>query len=409
MLSLIALGAFRGVDEPLNDPKLRGALVCAIVSNLDGKVIFERNADIRVMPASNEKLFTCAFALAQRGPDYRSTTKFWFTKNIVKIDASGDPTLASSQLADLKAKYHVGVGHRVMISQAYKCDRPDSWQVGDVQNRFAPAVHSFTVDKGGFELRAGPRGLSFTPHTPILNRLNFTASNSPLSLRYDVIGGNLDVTGKLPASEQKVDTLSDPSPSLTAISCLTGSKSSIIEELEKPPESGATETILSPPMSELIKDCLQPSDNCLAEHLLFIGSKAQTYPEARRSISTWLKESIGLGSTDFRCEDGSGLSRKNQTTVRNISKLLQWSTKQPTSQLWQDSLAKSGVGTLSKRLDSVNFIGKTGTLDMVSSLSGFVKCKDGETRIVSVVLNHYGCSESEAKTIIDRFIENVSK
>ena len=46
---------------------------------------------------------------------------------------------------------------------------------------------------------------------------------------------------------------------------------------------------------------------------------------------------------------------------------------------------------------------------MVSSLSGFVKCKDGETRIVSVVLNHYGCSESEAKTIIDRFIENVSK
>ena len=224
MLSLIALGAFRGVDEPLSDPKLRGALVCAIVSNLDGKVIFERNADIRVMPASNEKLFTCAFALAQRGPDYRSTTKFWFTKNIVKIDASGDPTLASSQLADLKAKYHVGVGHRVMISQAYKCDRPDSWQVGDVQNRFAPAVHSFTVDKGGFELRAGPRGLSFTPHTPILNRLNFTATNSPLSLRYDVIGGNLDVTGKLPASEQKIDTLSDPSPSLNLksreINCL---------------------------------------------------------------------------------------------------------------------------------------------------------------------------------------------
>ena len=70
---------------------------------------------------------------------------------------------------------------------------------------------------------------------------------------------------------------------------------------------------------------------------------------------------------------------------------------------------KSGIGTLAKRLNGVDFIGKTGTLDMVSSLSGFVKCKDGETKIVSVVLNHYGCTESEAREILDRFVENVSK
>lgn len=409
MLSILAFGVSQAFGSALDDPKLKGALVCAMVSDLDGKVIFERNADIRVMPASNAKLFTCAFALAQRGPDYRSETRFWFDKNSVKIDSVGDPSLVSSQLLELKTKYHVGSGHRIYIKQSYKSDRPDTWQVGDVQNRFAPAIHSFSIDKGGFELRAGPGGLSFFPHTPVLNRLKFDPTSKPISLDYDVISGNLDVTGKLPTAETKVDTLSDPNPSLTAISCLTGTKNPIVEELESLPESGPSETILSAPMSTMIKDCLQPSDNCYAEHLLFLGSKAKNYPAARKSITEWLKQTVGLDSTYFRCEDGCGLSRKNQTTVRNISKLLQWTTLQPTSQLWQDSLAKAGVGTLAKRLESVDFIGKTGTIDMVSSLSGFVKCKDGETRIVSVVLNHYGCTETEARNILDRFIENVSK
>ncbi len=408
MYSLIALWAIQGRAEPLDDPKLRGALVCAIVSDLDGKVVYEKNADARVMPASNEKLFTCAFALAQRGPDYRSKTRFWIDRTSVKIASDGNPALTNEQLTAVKNKYHIGSGHRIFINQAYKCDRPDTWQLGDAPNRFAPAVHAFSIDRGGFELRGNSKGLSFFPHTPVLNRVSYKPSNAPVAVNYDVSTGVLEVTGKLGAAEQKIDTLSDPDPSFTAISSLTGTKSPIVEELQDVPTDNGTESIDSPPISTLIKDCLQPSDNGYAENLLFIGSKAKTYGEARKSITAWLKQTVGLDTAYFRIEDGSGLSRKNQTTVRCISKLLQWSAQQPTSQIWQDSLAKSGVGTLAKRLSSVNFIGKTGTLDMVSALSGFVKCKDGETRIVSVVFNHYGCTETEARQIMDRFIENVS-
>jgi D-alanyl-D-alanine carboxypeptidase/D-alanyl-D-alanine-endopeptidase (penicillin-binding protein 4) len=409
MLSMFVAGSIQSIGAPLDSSKLKGALVCAVVTNLEGKVLYERNPDQRVMPASNEKLFTCAFALAQRGPQYQSQTRFWFDHGMIRIDADGDPTLKSSQLSEFSTKYHLGAGHRVQLRQAYKCERPDSWQSGDIQNRFAPAAHAFSVDKGGFELRAGPKGLSFFPHNPVLNRVNHISTNRPITIDYDVKAGNLDVTGRFPSSEQKIDTLSDPDPSLTALSCLTGTKNPIVEELESSPTTDPAEVIKSPPLSTLIKDCLQPSDNCLAEHLLFLGSKAKSYSEARSSISDWLHQTVGLDTAYFRCEDGSGLSRKNQTTVRCIAKLLLWTTNQPTSQIWQDSLARSGVGTLAKRLNGTDFIGKTGTLDMVSSLSGFVKCKDGETKIVSVVLNHYGCSESEARDILDRFIENVSK
>jgi D-alanyl-D-alanine carboxypeptidase len=90
-----------------------------------------------------------------------------------------------------------------------------------------------------------------------------------------------------------------------------------------------------------------------------------------------------------------------------MAKLLRWSYDQPTRQIWLDSLARPGVGTLANRLKGTTFFGKTGTLDMVSSLSGYVQCKDGSLKIVSVIVNHYGCTTGEAQSCIDRFIENV--
>jgi D-alanyl-D-alanine carboxypeptidase/D-alanyl-D-alanine-endopeptidase (penicillin-binding protein 4) len=408
MLEFLVFGPIQDLGDSFESPKLRGAMVSAIVTDLDGKVLFEHNADQRVMPASNEKLFTCAFALAKKGPSFRTKTRFWFDSNGVTVASEGDPTLPSAKLNEFRSKYRVTSKQTISLFQAYKNDRIDTWQIGDAPNRFAPAIHAFSVDKGGFELQAGPNGLSFTPHTPVLNTLRFTPSSGALKLNYDPLASRLVLSGKLPASRQRIDTLSDPDPSQTAAGCLVGSKTPLIQTISSAPAKLPNEVVESPPVSTLIKDCLQPSDNCLAEHLLFIGSGASTYPAAQKSITAWLKGTVGLDATYFRCEDGSGLSRKNQTTARNVSKLLQWTYKQPTSQLWQDSLARAGVGTLANRLKSVNFIGKTGTLDMVSALSGFVKCKDGDIRIVSVILNHYGCTESEARDIIDRFIENVS-
>jgi D-alanyl-D-alanine carboxypeptidase/D-alanyl-D-alanine-endopeptidase (penicillin-binding protein 4) len=125
-----------------------------------------------------------------------------------------------------------------------------------------------------------------------------------------------------------------------------------------------------------------------------------------KNLADWLI-SIGWEKNSFKVADGSGLSRKNNVTAANIAKLLKWSYDQSTRHIWLDSLARPGVGTLANRLKGTTFFGKTGTLDMVSSLSGYVKCKDGSLKIVSVIVNHYGCTTSETQSCIDRFIENV--
>jgi serine-type D-Ala-D-Ala carboxypeptidase/endopeptidase (penicillin-binding protein 4) len=395
------------ISRPLDDPKLKGAVVAAMVSDLNGKVRFERNADLRVMPASNEKIFTCAFALAQKGKDYRSRTHFWFGTDSIKIHAEGDPTLKTDQIVALKKYVNAENGKKVEVLQAYRVDRPDTWQIGDAANRYAPAIHAFSLDKSGFEVWADSTGIQFSPRRPQLAKFEFVeAAGEKLRAKYDVFQGTLEVKGELPKTRTRLDTLSDPDPSRTAAFVLADQAE--YTELKQVPSESPTETIESPALSQIIADCLKPSDNCLAEHLLMIGSGKKNHAEAAKSLTEWLKTSVGLEPWAFRIDDGSGISRKNNTTVRSISKVLTWSAKQPTYQLWQDSLASAGSGTLASRLKGVTFFGKTGTLDMVSALSGYVKCKDGKTRIVSVVLNHYGCSSTDARNLIDRFIENVA-
>lgn len=72
-------------------------------------------------------------------------------------------------------------------------------------------------------------------------------------------------------------------------------------------------------------------------------------------------------------------------------------------------MAKPGIGTLAGRLKGVDFIGKTGTLNMVVSLSGYVKRSNRSEVVVSVVINHFSATPTEVRDLIDRFIANVAK
>jgi hypothetical protein len=62
---------------------------------------------------------------------------------------------------------------------------------------------------------------------------------------------------------------------------------------------------------------------------------------------------------------------------------------------------------LGERLKGVPFVGKTGTLDMVVALSGYVHTKKDRTLTVSLILNHFICTEKEARAVADDFIKKL--
>lgn len=393
-----------GLDDVLDAPELKGAVVSATVMDLGGNVSFERNTDLRVMPASNQKLISCAFALHELGSDYIPKTRIWKLKDRVVVESNGDPSLAYDQLAQAKKALKLTGKLPVYVKQAYRVGIPDSWEIDDLPNRYAAPVSAFCFDQAAFELWA-ERGRAFLLPASFGVRIQRDLTLKPGSSRYDPLKRLIKVGANLSAKRTRLDTLALPSADECAAMVL-GHRFFTTKTV---PTRAPDLTIQGKPLKEILKTCLVNSDNIMAENLLLMASAHQgeisdkPYEKARERVTKFLKETVQVDDEDLRIYDGSGMSRHNLVTSRAIARLLAWAAKQPTADLWKSCLVSPKNGTLKGRLADVEFRGKTGTLDMVVSLSGYVETKNGEEKIMSVILNHFTASSAKAREIVDRF------
>lgn len=410
--SLLVAFSQASLDAILDDPKLEGALVAATVTDLDGKVLFERNAGMRVVPASNQKLLSNAFALHALGPTFRPETKIWKQMDRTVVDSPGDPMLSYGILREARQRLKLNRYLPVYVREAYAPGVPASWEIDDLPNKYAAPITAFTVDRGSFELWNVGGNAVFRPDAyGVKIEREVGEVGSPLRVTYDPFSRRVQVVGPLPkVPEARLDTLALPRPDEAAARVLgiRMFSTSVI------PDRGPDLIIQGRPTSEMIKACLPPSDNNIAEHLFLLGAKAQgaftadPYPTARERMAAFMTGTVGVKKDDFRIFDGSGMSRHNLVTVRGIAQLLAWQNRQPTAGVWRAALARPGAGTLAARMQGVTFEGKTGSLDMVIALSGYVRVADGSERIVSVILNHFTGSANDARNIADTFVKQVA-
>jgi D-alanyl-D-alanine carboxypeptidase/D-alanyl-D-alanine-endopeptidase (penicillin-binding protein 4) len=396
------------LDSVLDNPKLSGAIVSCLVAAEDGSVIFQRAPWLRMMPGSNEKLLSNSYALWKLGPEYRPQTRIWKLAYRTVVDSPGDPMMTHEQLQ--AAARDLSLGRRpVYVRQAYRPLIGPSWEWDDLPNRYAAPVTAFTVDRGGVEIWGGGDRLEVRP-LPYWLKPRRGEKTGKRFVTYDPIRRTLTVDGELPKTMARIDTLALDQPDAAAASLL-GRPIQYTEEL---PSTPPDLTITGPTLRETMKECLVKSDNNIAENLLLMAAAANgplgknPYEVAAAALTQFLIRVVGADSGDFRPQDGSGLSRHDLVTTRGIVKLLQWAVKQPTRDIWLDALVKPGAGTLESRLKDVPFVGKTGTLDTVVALSGYVRTKAGKTLKVSLIFNHFLCSETDARAIADEFITKLA-
>lgn len=396
------------LDTILDVPDLKGAAYGVIVTDLDGKTLYERNPDLHVMPASNQKLLSTSFALATLGPEFRPQTKIWKLRDRVVVESSGDPSLTYAQLAEARKTLKLSGRQPVYVKQAYQVGVPDSWEVDDLPNRYAAKVTAFCFDQSAFELwsdkgkpelRPGAFGVKLV-HDPSL---------APGKSEYDPLKKVARYGDDLPQAETRLDTLALPEPDEAAASVL-GKK---MIATDKVPDRAPDLVIQGKPLREIMKTCLVNSDNNMAENFLLMASAKlgdihdNPYKHGRENVTKFLTQVVGIDGTDFHYFDGSGMSRHNFVTARTIAKLLAWANRQPTGPLWKSCLVSPSNGTLKRRLEGVDFHGKTGSLDQVVALSGYVRSKEGKDFIVSVVLNQFNCSSAKARDIADAVMKSV--
>jgi PBP4 family serine-type D-alanyl-D-alanine carboxypeptidase len=118
-------------------------------------------------------------------------------------------------------------------------------------------------------------------------------------------------------------------------------------------------------------------------------------------VKEFLIES-GIDSDKIRVNDGCGLSRDNLITPRFQTSLLQFLSTRPYFEIFLNTLAISGMdGTLKHRLSTVEGLvhAKTGTLNGVTTLSGYMTTKAGRNLIFSIFANNVNATARVKNTI----------
>lgn len=151
------------------------------------------------------------------------------------------------------------------------------------------------------------------------------------------------------------------------------------------------------PLSEIIRLVNKYSNNVMARHLLLtLGAEKFGVPataeSGRNAVRAWLV-SRGITMPGFVLENGSGLSRAERVTARGMGEMLDLAWHSPFMPEFAASLPLSATdGTLRNRFNSVGMNGrirlKTGRIDNVSGLAGFVNAASGKTYVVVIFINH---------------------
>jgi D-alanyl-D-alanine carboxypeptidase/D-alanyl-D-alanine-endopeptidase (penicillin-binding protein 4) len=171
--------------------------------------------------------------------------------------------------------------------------------------------------------------------------------------------------------------------------------------------------ITSATMAATVKRILIPSDNFAAEMLLKnIGASFGTAGSTTAGASLVRTTLAELGA-QARVYDGSGLSRADRITPRQVVNLLTTMAARPVEgTALQDALPVAGVsGTLAGRMRGTaaagKCTGKTGTLNGVSALSGYCPTASGDLVAFSLLENEM--SSYTAKKIEDRMVPLIAR
>ena len=153
----------------------------------------------------------------------------------------------------------------------------------------------------------------------------------------------------------------------------------------------------SPPLVEVIARVNKHSNNVMARQVLYTLAAEQlgapgTESGGRKVIETWLEDN-GLQTGAINLENGAGLSREARITPKALASLLTFAWKQPYMPEFLASMSLSGLdGTLRRRFRNTELVGKahlkTGSLDHVTAIAGYLQSRSGRRFAVVALQNH---------------------
>jgi D-alanyl-D-alanine carboxypeptidase/D-alanyl-D-alanine-endopeptidase (penicillin-binding protein 4) len=193
-----------------------------------------------------------------------------------------------------------------------------------------------------------------------------------------------------------------------------GSFTGTVREGRAPRGAAPLATLLSSPLYDAVRDINKLSNNVMARQL-FLTLATSAYPppatpaRASRAVRGWLAQRK-LAFPELVMENGSGLSRRERIAAQSMGRLLLAADASKVRGDFESSLAVAATdGTVRKRFadDDVadQALLKTGTLDGVRAVAGYVLGPGDRRYVVVCFVNHRNASR--AQRALDLLVELV--
>lgn len=183
-------------------------------------------------------------------------------------------------------------------------------------------------------------------------------------------------------------------------------------------EIPALVTLCSRSLADYVFPILNSSQNWFAETLLkTLGARlggAGSWNAGLAVERRFLIDSVGIDSTQFALVDGSGLAAGNLVTPRALVRLLRYMQAHPNNAGFLRGLPRAGQrGSLRDRFADTPLAGrviaKTGSINRVNSLAGYLERPDGRVWTLAVMVNGRTGSYDEALARIDAVVREIGR
>ena len=395
-----------------------------------GRELASLNASKTRIPASVIKVLTTYAAVLKLGFDYRWPTQF-YRRGTVKngvlngdliVKGFGDPTLSSKDLtsivANIKAKGIKKIKGNIVIDRSY-------FAVGTKNNsgfdKHTYSPYNAMPDAMMFNERIST--ICVTPNKNVVYKKvpdgsykiknNLQRVNKPCKGRYSWPGIKIDNSSATPevwlqgkiskkcGKRNICKVITKPYKSFyyalkDALKKAGVTVSGGMRLNKVPSNANILFTHYSRSLEKIVSKTAKKSNNLYARHLLlFLGAKMYGAPatlsKGRQAVEYILRSKGALSSGTLKIDNGSGLSRTAKLNAKLLANMYDNAYSRYGTR-WMKTLSIAGVdGTIKRRFRGTVVKNrawmKTGTLNRVKNIGGYVKSRSGRVYTVVIIVN----------------------
>jgi len=400
------------------------------------RTIFAHQADLPLIPASNQKLLTTAAALEILGEKFTFRTLLVQHGRDLVLIGDGDPTFGDAEMlrkagwgvttvfdnwAAQLTRQQVRTVANVLVDDSVFDEvlvHPN-WPADQLHKRYVAQVAGMNLNANCVDFFLQVRGAG----EPVLFRMEpqtdyVRVQNSCMSGGNDAVwlsrqpGGNsVMLRGTTPTGNKEPVSVTVHDPAMFAATVLaerlaaagiqvtgTAARDRTVRQKVLQGEKGFSvvavhETPIAVVLARTNKDSMNLYAEALLKRMGFAASgRSGSWESGAAAVGGVLKR-LGVDAGQARIDDGCGLSRQNAVSALALCSVLSHCFHSAGREAMMASLAVAGQdGTLDKRFEGSDLRGrvlaKSGYIRQVSALSGYLRARNGSWYAFSILMNN---------------------